>query len=156
MIQYPVKITFKLLTLATRISVVDAAGTPIFFIRQKMFRLREHIQVFRDSSENELLFEIRAKNVIDFSASYSFTAVDGSDWGSVRRKGIKSLWRAHYQIMNDNQIDMTLSEENPWKKVLETVLGEIPLIGLVAIYLLNPSYTIASPSGERILRITKN
>ncbi len=62
-------------------------GTAILYIKQKMFKFKEHVEVFRDASQQEKLFDIRADRIIDFSASYSFTAADGSTWGSVRRRG---------------------------------------------------------------------
>ena len=42
--------------------------------------------------------------------------------------------------MQDGEIDMTMSEESPFKKILESLLGEIPLVGMLAIYLINPTY----------------
>lgn len=153
--QYPLQMKFKLLALATQIYVTDADDAPVMYIKQKMLKLKEHIEVFRDSTQQQKLFDIRADRVIDFSANYSFSDAEGSDWGAVRRKGMKSLWKAHYEIMQDGQIDMVLQEEKPWKKILEGLLGEIPVVGLVAVYLLNPSYVVARPDGTLLLRITK-
>ncbi len=40
--------------------------------------------------------------------------------------------------------------------MLEGLLGEIPIVGIFAIYLLNPTYLVTRPSGEQVMRITKN
>ena len=125
------------------------------FIKQKMFKLREKVEIYGDESQTQLLFRIEADRMLDFSANYTFTDAQGNQWGSVRRKGMKSLWSAHYDVMQDDQIDMTISEESPMKKLLESLLGEIPILGMVAVYLLNPSYIARRPDGTELLRLVK-
>lgn len=153
--EYPIDLHFKILALGQRVTAFDSKGQPLMFVKQKLLKLKEQVDVFTDSNQNQLLFMIRADRMLDFTANYHFTDAAGNDWGSVRRKGMKSLWSAHYDIIQDNQIDMTIQEENPWKKVLESVLGEIPFLGILAIYLLNPSYIVSRPDGTPLIRITK-
>ena len=153
--QYPIDLRFKLLTLGQRISATDASGKTLMFVKQKMFKLKEKVEVYSDSTQSRLLFRIEADRVLDFSANYSFTDSSGNSWGSVRRKGMKSLWSAHYEIIHDDQVEMTIQEESPMQKLLEGLLGGIPIIGWIAIYLINPSYIIRRPDGETLLRLTK-
>ncbi|MGB0599106.1 MAG: hypothetical protein ACPGLY_20675 [Rubripirellula sp.] len=153
--QYPLELRFKLLALGQRITATDANGQVVMFIKQKMFRLKEHVEVFSDTNQNQLVFTIRADRVIDFSANYSFVDANGNDWGAVRRKGMKSLWSAHYDVMQDGAIDMTMCEESAIKKVLESLLGQIPLLGVLATYLINPTYLITRPDGTPLLRLIK-
>ncbi len=153
--QYPLKMRFRLLAFAQRISIADAAGQPVLYVRQKMFRLKEHVLVYRDSSEQEHLFDIKADRMIDFSANYSFTSPDGTAWGAVRRRGARSLWSAHYEVMEDGNVDMTISEESPFKKLIESIAGEIPIIGLFVTYFLNPTYLVTAPDGTPLMRIIK-
>ncbi|MCO8123872.1 hypothetical protein NHH03_19155 [Stieleria sp. TO1_6] len=153
--QYPLQLSFKLLTFGQRIVARDASGNILMFIKQKMFKLKEKVEIYNDQNQSQLMFRIEADRVIDFSANYSFTDASGNEWGSVRRKGMRSLWAAHYQVMQDGQVDMEIHEESPMKKVLESLLGEIPVIGLAAVYLLNPSYIVSRPDGTPLLRLTK-
>ncbi|WP_040765763.1 LURP-one-related family protein [Novipirellula maiorica] len=153
--QYPIELTFKLMTFGQRITATDASGNVLMFIKQKMFKLKEKVNIYSDSSQSNLIFTIASDRMIDFSANYHFTDAQGNEWGAVRRKGMKSLWSAHYEIMQNGAIDMTINEESPMKKVLESLLGEIPIIGLVAAYLLNPSYIVSRPDGTPLLRLTK-
>jgi len=153
--QYPLELRFKILTLSQQISVVDANKKPILHVKQKMFRFKERVEVFSDSTLSRKLFEINADRMIDFSASYHFTGADGSDWGAVRRKGMRSLWSAQYEIYENGIVDMHINEDEPWKKLVESLLGEIPFIGFLFIYLLNPSYTISMADGVPALRVTK-
>ncbi|MEM6471350.1 MAG: hypothetical protein AAF802_17445 [Planctomycetota bacterium] len=153
--QYPLTLTFKLLTFGQRIVATDAGGDTVMFIKQKMFKLKEKVEVFGDSSQSNLIFRIEADRMIDFSANYSFTDAQGNQWGAVRRKGMRSLWAAHYQVMQDGEVDMEIREESPMKKLLEGILSEIPVVGLFAVYLLNPSYVVSRPDGTPLLRLTK-
>ena len=120
-----------------------------------MFKLKEKVEIYNDEKQSQLIFRIEADRMLDFSANYSFTDAAGNEWGSVRRKGMRSLWAAHYQVMQDDQVDMEIGEESPMKKILEGILGEIPLIGLAAVYLLNPTYLVKRPDGTPLLKLIK-
>jgi hypothetical protein len=153
--QYPLEIRFKLFALSQQIAIRDAAGSSVLYVKQKMFRLKEKVEVFSDSDVKQKLFEINADRMLDFTANYRFTAADGADWGTVRREGMRSLWAAHYDIYEQGQIDMTIREEEPWKKFVESLIGEIPILGFIAIYLLNPSYLVRMADGRAVLRLVK-
>lgn len=153
--QYPLQLSFRLLTFGQRISARDANGSLLMFVKQKMFKLREQIDVFGDEQRSRLMFRIVADRMIDFSASYHFTDAAGNDWGAVRRRGMRSLWSAHYDVIQDGQVDMTIEEENAIKKLIEGMLGEIPIVGFLLVYLLNPSYIVRRPDGSELLRLIK-
>jgi uncharacterized protein YxjI len=141
--------------LSQQIAIRDATGNSVLYVKQKMFRLKEKIEVFSDSDVKQKLFEINADRMLDFTANYRFTAADGTDWGTVRREGMRSLWAAHYDIYEQGQIDMTIREEEPWKKLVESLIGEIPILGFIAIYMLNPSYLVRMADGRAVLRLVK-
>lgn len=153
--KYPLQLTFKIMTLGQRIVATDAHGNVLMFIKQKMFRLKEKVEIYNDTKQSHLIFRIEADRIIDFSANYSFSDAEGEPWGSVRRKGMRSLWAAHYQVMQDGQVDMEIREESPVKKLLEGLLGQIPIVGLAAIYLLNPTYLVSRPDGTPLLKLIK-
>jgi len=153
--QYPIELNFKLLTFGQRITATDASGNVIMFIKQKMLKLKEQVDVYSGPDQTQLMFTMRADRVIDFSANYHFADANGNDWGAVRRQGMRSLWSARYDVMQDGEVDMTMSEENAFKKVLESLLGQIPLVGILAVYLINPTYLVTRPDGTPLLRLTK-
>ena len=153
--QYPIELSFKRLALGQRITATDANGQVVMFIKQKMFRLKEHVDVYSDPSQERLLFTIKADRVIDFSANYHFADANENDWGAVRRHGMKSLWSAHFDILQDGVVEMSVREESVMKRFLESLLGEIPILGMVAIYLINPSYLVTRSDGTPVLRLTK-
>ena len=154
--QYPLLLRFKLLAIASQVYVSEPSGNVVFYVKQKAFKLKEDITVFGDEAQSRALFSIKADRILDFSANYSFTAANGQPVGSIRRQGMKSLWKAHYDISTpDGQVSMTISEENPWVKVAESVLSEIPILGLFAAYMLNPTYIVTSSDGQIVMRLRK-
>ncbi len=154
--QYPLDMRFKILAIAPQIRVVDAGGDTICYVQQKMFRLKEAVSVFTDDSKQKLLCEIKADRVIDFSACYNFFDSSGEKFGAVRRKGMRSLWKAHYEINDEaGQHYATISEENPMAKVLDSILGDIPVVGLLTGYLFHPKYLGTDAKGSPLFRLTK-
>lgn len=153
---YPLKLSFKLLAIAQQISMVDAAGAQIAYVKQKAFKLKEDVQVFADKEQTRLLFTIKADRIIDFNARYRFADATGNPLGSIKRQGMKSLWKSHYEVMDQGEIVvLTIREEKPWVKVMDALLSEIPILGMFTGYLFHPSYLITRPDGTVILRLVK-
>ena len=98
-------------------AVTDAAGQLVLYVKQKVFKLKEEVTVFADEEQMRPLFNINADRVLDFSAQYSFTDGGGMPLGAVKREGVRSIWRAHYQILSQGMPEMTVQEENPWVNV---------------------------------------
>ena len=145
---FPLDLRFKTLALAPQISVTDAAGQLLFYVRQKAFRLRESITVFADAEQTRALYRIEADRVIDFGARYAIQdAATGATLGAVRRRGLRSIWRAHYEVERGGATVFEAREENPWVKVADGLLGELPVLGLLSGYLLHPAYRLADPAG---------
>ena len=154
--QFPLQLRFKVLALATQIYVTDASGNTVFYVKQKMFKLKEDIAVFADDSQKDQRFTIKADRVIDFSAAYNFTDGRGGTLGSIKRKGMRSLWKAHYDIRDGNdQVVLTVAEENPWAKVVEGITSNIPVVGFLVDYLVNPIYAVSMPNGKVAYRLKK-
>ena len=84
---YPLQMNFKILGIAPQIFVTDANGSSVFYVRQKLFKLKEAVRVYRDKSREDLKYEIKADRILDFSAKYTFTDQNGSTVGAVGRKG---------------------------------------------------------------------
>jgi uncharacterized protein YxjI len=155
-VNYPLDLSFKLLALANQISVIDAQGNLIFYVKQKMFKLKEAVTVFADKEQQRPLYKINADRVLDFSARYHVTDVNGGTLGSVKRQGMKSLWKARYDISDgaDRSL-LTISEENPWVKVVDALVGEIAIIGMFTGYFFNPSYVVKRPDETIVMRFKK-
>jgi uncharacterized protein YxjI len=153
---YPLNFQFKITSLANDFNVKDANGNSLAYVRQKMFKLKEAISVFSNENRSELLYKINADRIIDFNASYSFTNADEEVIGRIGRKGAKSILKAHYEIFNkENKQEFVINEENPWAKVGDAVLGEIPILGMFTGYFCNPRYAIKRADGTIVARLSK-
>lgn len=153
---YPITLTFKLLALASQIYVRDANGNLIGYVKQKLLKLKEDINVFADENQTQVLYNIKADRVIDFSANYNFTDGQGKFLGSIKRQGMRSLWKTHYLIFNaQNQQVMEINEENAWIKVFDGLVGEIPLVGMFTGYVFNPAYIVSKSETAPIARLQK-
>jgi hypothetical protein len=159
MLQYPLNLTFKIWTWApNKVSVTDNQGKLLFMVRQKAFRLKEAITVYGDEQEVTSLYHLKADRIIDFSARYNFTDNNGAVIGGVKRKGLKSLWSAHYNIFDggtDETPIFTIQEDNPWVKIGDALLSEIPIVGLFSGYFFNPTYSVKRPDGSVVMRLAK-
>lgn len=154
--QFPLQLIFKVTTLSNDFVATDANGNTVAYVRQKMLRLLEEVQVFSNENRSELNYTIRANRWLDFNSTYTFTNRMGYEVGRIVRKGWASLWKAHYEIFDEKQqSDLIIREENPWAKVFDNMLGEIPLLGILSGYLFHPSYIVTRPNGTEVVRLTK-
>lgn len=156
--QYPLELSFKIIALAPQIYVKDAQGQELLYVRQKLLKLKEKIRVFSDSGQTRQLYELEADRILDFSPRFTFRDASGQMVGAVRRQGARSLLKASYEIFgSDDRPIARISEENPWVKLLDGVIGGIPIVGAFTGYFLNPKYGVQDLASQRtMLRVTKH
>lgn len=155
-LNFPLQLQFKVTTLANDFSATDANGKTIAYVRQKMLKLKEEVIVYNDESKRDIIFSIKANKWLDFSAVYTFANALGQEVGRVGRKGWASLWKSRYEIYNQKQQkDLLIQEENPWIKMLDGFVGEIPILNIFTGYFLNPSYIVTRPDGTEVVRLKK-
>lgn len=155
---YPISFRFHILTFSPQITVTEAGGQMLCYVKQKLFRLREHVGVYTDDTMQTLLATIEADRIIDWSARYTFRAPDGRELGAVGRQGMRSLWRAHYDVYAPGAETPTfvIQESNPFVKLLDGLVGEIPILGMFTGYMLHPSYiAMRGEGGPPVLKLTK-
>ncbi|ODH03199.1 hypothetical protein A4S05_20575 [Nostoc sp. KVJ20] len=153
--QYPLELTFKFWALAPQISVVDGQGNLAFYVKQKLFKLKEAITVFADAEQSRPIYYIKADRIIDFSARYNFTDSKDTYIGSVKRRGLKSLWRARYDIFDGDTTVLNIQEKNPWVKIADALFAEIPIVGMFTGYVFNPVYLVSRTDGTIVMRLEK-
>ena len=152
---YPLDLRFRLISLGPQINVLDASGRSVAYVKQKMFRLKEDVEVFTDESRRTPLWRMKADRIIDWSAAYRITDASGAVLGTLRRKGARSLWRATYVITDPNdQVMGGIHEKDPWTKILDGLLSIVPILGELSGYFLNPSYVV-SRGEEAVLEVRK-
>ena len=153
--KFPIDIVGRVLVLTPQLRVLDADGTLRLYVKQKMFRLREKVEVYLDEDRKQLAYTMKADRILDFSVNYTVTNNQDQIIGAIGRKGLRSLWRAHYEITRNGQSVATVREENAWIKVLDGLLDSIPVVGAAAGFFLHPKYIVTNPAGQEIIRLSK-
>jgi hypothetical protein len=154
-LSYPLDLSFKIVTIGTRIKIKDAAGRQVAYVRKQKFKLKENVGVYSDESQSSLLFRMKADRMLDFSARYAISGPDGHPIGAVGRRGMKSLWRSAYVLDDAYGAEAgSIREDNPWTKVLDGVMESLPLGDALGGLFFNPGY-LAELYGRDMLRIQK-
>ena len=154
---FPLSIRFKIFALSPQIFVDDKAGQPVCYVKQKLFRLKEKVEIFQNSNRDRLIATIEADRIIDWSAKYTFRDAAGNTLGAVGRQGMRSIWRAHYDVFPPagGAPAFTIREENPMAKVIDGILGGIPIVGAFTGYFVHPRYIATRSDGTPVMRLTK-
>lgn len=87
--------------------IYNPEGSLALFASMKAFKLKEDISIYPDESKTSELLRIKARNVIDFSASYDvFDSTTDEKIGALRRRGFKSMLKDEWIILDsvDNEL----------------------------------------------------
>jgi uncharacterized protein YxjI len=152
--RFPLELRFKTIAVAPQIAVTDAGGALLLYVKQKAFKLKESVTVFQDAEQTRPLYRMSADRVLDISAQYRIEEEHGGPVGVLQRRGMRSLWRAHYEVHRGGVPLLTIHEENPWVKVLDGLFSEIPILGLFSGYVLHPAYRVERGNGA-VMRAVK-
>jgi len=155
-LQFPIDFKFHIATFSNDFSVTDANGNSIFYVREKMFSWRDVIKVYKDSNKSEQLYELRSNKLIDFQQTFTITNHNGEVVGKARRKTLKSFWTATFHIYdaNDNHI-FTINERSGFVRLMDGLLGEIPILGFFSGYVFNPKYVLKDLNGTELMEVSK-
>jgi uncharacterized protein YxjI len=154
-LSYPLDLSFKIVTIGTRIKIKDATGRQVAYVRKQKFKLKENVGVYSDEAQSSLLFRMKADRMLDFSARYAISGPDGHPIGAVGRRGVKSLWRSAYVLDDAYGTEAgSIREDNPWTKVLDGVMESLPLGDALGGLFFNPAY-LAELYGRDVLRLQK-
>ena len=75
--------------------------------------------------------------------------------GSVKRHGMRSLWRAQYDVYDGERVVFTISEESVATRFFDNIFSQIPVLGAMSGYIFQPSYIVKRESGEEVMRLSK-
>ena len=90
---------FKLFGAAFHIYAPD--GSLAFFSNMKAFKLKEDIRLYGGEDMREELLTIRARQIIDFSATYDvLDPTSGQKVGALKRKGMKSIFKDEWLFLD--------------------------------------------------------
>jgi uncharacterized protein YxjI len=118
----------QVFALTGKFRVYDPMGSLVLFSEQKMFRLREDIRVFADEAKTQEVLQIKARQIIDFSAAYDVVeSASGHKVGALRRKGFKSMLRDEWEVLdvNDNVIGLLFEDSLGLAMLRRLLLGSL-------------------------------
>jgi hypothetical protein len=105
--------------LGASFEIFDTQDRLIAFCSQKAFKLKEDIRVFEDAAQTQPLLTIKARQAIDFSASYDIVdATTGVKVGAARRRGFKSMVRDSWELLDAEDLPLDKLEEDSTAKAL--------------------------------------
>lgn len=155
MLNYPLELSFKVISFGPQVRVRDATGQLVAYVKQKALKLKEDISIFADEDQQRLMYRVKADRAFDFNANYAITGANDEPVGSVRREGGRSLWKASYRLADAGGSEVALiHEENAWIRVVDSLAGEIPVLGMFAGYVFNPAYLVDA-GGSTVLYMKK-
>jgi hypothetical protein len=78
----------------------DTPGERVAFVRQKRMAIREDLRAFSDDSEQDEVFRIKARSMLDVAGTYDVAAPDGSRLGALQKVFGKSLLRSTWRVLD--------------------------------------------------------
>lgn len=155
-LRFPINFQFKISSLANDFIATDASGKTVAYVKQKLFKLKEVITIYGDEQKENINYTIQADKWLDFSAAYSFLDAEGQFLGKIARKGWVSMWKAQYDIIDQHEkLQYHIKEESPWIKVVDSMIGWIPVLRWFSGYLANPTYIVKDIKEKPIVRLSK-
>lgn len=92
--------------------IYNPDGTLAFYSKQKAFKLKEDIRLYTDESLATEALVITARKIIDFSAAYDVVDPStGEKVGALKRKGLKSMIKDEWIIMDTQDREIGLIQE---------------------------------------------
>ncbi|MHB0939752.1 MAG: LURP-one-related/scramblase family protein [Armatimonadota bacterium] len=129
-----------------RIDIYGPDEQPVMVCLQKAFKLKEDIRLYADDTKTKELLTIQARSILDFSAAYDVTdALTGKVVGTLRRKGLESMIRDAWEVLNPaGQLIAKIEEDQMVLAVLRRLIEGADLIP--------QSFHFMAPNGQELAR----
>jgi len=111
-----------------------SAGEPLAFVRQKKLAIKEDIRFFADESEQEELFRLKARQVIEIRGRFDVLTPDGGRVGTLEKVFGASLLRSTWRILDAHEAEVAMAQEKSVPlALLRRVIDLVPYGELVPI-----------------------
>lgn len=99
--------------------IFNPQGELVFFANMKAFKLREDIRLYNGEDMQQEVLTINARQILDISAVYDVVdPTSGQKVGALKRKGLKSVIRDEWLVMDANDREIGLIQEDSTAKAL--------------------------------------
>ena len=94
--------------------VFDPAGNVVLYSKQKAFKLKEDIRIYTGEDMGTEVLTIRTDQIIDLGATYHVhdSQQGGVRVGSLKRKGLKSMLRDEWVILDSSGQEVGIIQED--------------------------------------------
>lgn len=93
--------------------IYDEVGNVAFYSKMKAFKLKEDLRIYGAEDMQDELLTIKARSILDFGATYDVTdAATGQRVGALRRKGLRSILRDEWLILDTNDQEVGKIQED--------------------------------------------
>jgi uncharacterized protein YxjI len=109
--------------------IYDEAGNVAFYSKMKAFKLKEDLRLFTGEDMQQEVLTIKARSILDFGATYDVTdSASGTRLGALRRKGLKSLLRDEWLILDaqDQEVGMIAEDSMALALVRRLLTNLVP------------------------------
>lgn len=96
----------------------EAPGQQVAFVRQKRAALKEDIRAFADANEQEEVFRIKARAVLEIGGRYDVVAGDGSPLGTLEKRFGESLLRSTWRVLAPDETELLRAAKSSMKVAL--------------------------------------
>jgi uncharacterized protein YxjI len=105
--------------------IFDPAGNLVLFSRQKAFKLREDFRVWTGEDMQTEVLWMQARKIIDFASAYDVVdSQSGQKVGAFKRKGLKSIVRDEWILMDANDQEIGIFQEDSLAMgILRRIIG---------------------------------
>jgi uncharacterized protein YxjI len=118
----------QVFALTGKLRFYNPQGELVLFSEQKMFKLREDIRIFADEQKTQEVLAVKARQIVDFSAAYDVVdSTTGEKVGALRRKGLKSILKDEWEVLdpNDGVIGLLFEDNMTLAMLRRLVLGSL-------------------------------
>jgi uncharacterized protein YxjI len=99
--------------LGRKFHVYAPDGSLVMFVKHPLLKLRQEFTILTDESERQPLITIRARQVIALNVAHDvFDAQTGQRVGSIRSRGLKSILRDTWDLLDPNDQPVGLVQED--------------------------------------------
>jgi hypothetical protein len=149
--QFPVKISFKVLSFGPQIYVTEAHGRCIGYIRRKLMSLAPELAVYADDTMSRQIYLLKAESVADFV--YAFEDERGIALGRISF----DPGQKRFLISVGTEPRFEIREERPWAAFVDTLVPTIPVVNALVGWFMKPKHLVTRYPGESLaMQVVKN
>ncbi|WP_151735472.1 hypothetical protein [Paenibacillus tengchongensis] len=114
--------------MGAKLHLYNNAEELVGYSEMKAFKLKEDIALYSDESMHQELLRIKARKMIDFSATFDvYDSESGEHVGALRRKGLKSIVKDEWIILDRHDHELgAIKEDSTLMALLRRMITLIP------------------------------